>query len=112
MKSLHFCMKTPIKTKILQSTHIGDFIETYRTGWIPTIYPGDIIKLNYRDENKKDTWIRTGQILDVIPVKYSYIKNLEDAQEDILAYNRKFHLYHWFFKIQINIINVSVSDIS
>ena len=98
MKSLHFC--TPKK---LQEIKTNSVFDTVRTGWIPTIYPGDIVKINERVTiNKKntDSLICQARCIAVEPLQYNDFIEDPTPWEEVDRYNRKFHGQHWFFKIR------------
>ena len=101
VKNMHFC--TQDRLKQLKNKE-NNFISTYRTGFIPSIYPGDKINLNERDILGDDTFIVKGKVLSVGPIQYKNIpvnvKNFE-----LKRYNRKFHKEHYFFYIFIRILN-------
>ena len=103
MKNLHFC--TPELLKVIKNTKIKEFY-TYRTGFVPNLYPGDIINLNERADNGEDTFITEGVIKSVEPIRLlniheSYTFNTPVGEEELKRYKRKFHKMHWFFSICI-----------
>ena len=103
MKNLHFC--TPELLKVIKNTKIKQFY-TYRTGFVPNLYPGDIINLNERDDEGNDSYITRGVIKSVEPIR---LLNVHESigfdtpvgEEELKRYKRKFHKMHWFFSICI-----------
>lgn len=101
MKNLHFC--TPELLRIIKDKKIKVF-HTYRTGFVPNLYPGDIINLNERDDEGNDTYIKEGVVKSVAAVRVLNIHegHIKEAyKEEIDRYRRKFHKMHYFFAIQI-----------
>ena len=97
MKSLHFCTE-----RLLESIYKNKrFIITLRTGWVPTIYPGDVI--NIKDKNLDNKIICTGTVKGVHPLRYRYVNKIKHSEE-LLKYKRKFNLEHWFFEIRIELM--------
>jgi len=81
-KNLHFCTLELIKQL---KDPIVEQIETYRTGFVPHFYPGEIINLNER-MNGSDKYI------------YSHEKGIEELKK---SYKKKFNPHHWIFCIGI-----------
>lgn len=98
MKNLHFC--TPELLSQINDPEY-DLITTYRTGWVPMLYPGDVINLNQRDNTGKDTYLKMGKIAGVKPVKRKSIPDVLTFREELQRYNKKFHSDHYFFQITI-----------
>ena len=99
MKNMHFCTNKNLKKFKLGKK--GEYIITIRTGWIPQIFTGDIIKLNKR-LGKQDIFSRMGKIISVTPIKF---KNLNTSyKEEIQKYKRKFHPEQYFFRIIIKFL--------
>jgi len=100
MKSLHFC--TP---KLLQYIKTHSKFTTIRTGWIPTIYPRDVIAL--KDRTQDDVIMCEAEVIAVQPVIFKEL-DLNDPliKEEIQRYNRAFNKNHYFFKITLNILEV------
>lgn len=98
MKSIHFC--TSLKLESLKKLEDGEIFSTVRTGWNPTIYSEDIIKINERIE-KKDYFLFNAEVSGVFPVKYKKLIGYatEEDREEIGRYNKKFNPEHWFFRI-------------
>ena len=101
MKSLHFC--TPEKLREIKT--FPEF-ESIRTGWIPQLYPHDIIKINERDE-KGDHLLFKAKVLSVTPKKFCELDQ-ELHQEEIARYKKKFHPEQYFFLIRF--INIEWED--
>ena len=108
VKNLHFCTEG-LLTQIYEGQP-GNTIETYRTGFIPNLYPGDVINLNKRIQ-KKDIFICKGKIKYVFPLQYKefaeynkqYGYRHKKGLDEIKQYKRKFHPDHWFFNIGIEL---------
>ena len=97
MKSLHFC--TPNKLTEIQN---NVKFETYRTGFIPGMYPGDLIKINKRTTKKAphdDKQICLAHVFEIVPTMFRDLPM--ESREEIERYNRRFNQYHWFFKITL-----------
>jgi hypothetical protein len=104
-KNIHFC-RLPELYKIKNSSPVRNhFIKTYRTGFVPSVYPGDRIRLNYRNKEKKDDFLSTGIVAAVYPLQTRDIG--ASGRSEIKQYKREFHPEHWFFKIIIKIYNIS-----
>jgi len=100
MKSLHFCTKRLIRQIKYEKNDKYHFIKTYRTGYIPTFLPGEIIKLNER-RNKKDSFLKQGIVIAIIPIQYRDI-GIYGKMEILDTYKkRKFKPLYWFFEIII-----------
>ena len=103
VKSLHFCtplMKEEVRTQ--------DNITTIRTGWIPQLFKGDVIKIMLRDTLKPphdDKFYCFMKIISVTPVQFKHIKLLERFQEEINRYGKKFNDEQYFFKIVLSKVN-------
>ena len=103
VKNLHFC--TPELLKLIKNPRIKMFY-TYRTGFVPNLYTGDLVNLNERDEEGNDTFLKEGVIKSVEPIR---LLNIHEgfsfetpiAEEELKRYKRKFHKMHWFFSICI-----------
>lgn len=103
VKNLHFC--TPELLKIIKNTKIKMFY-TYRTGFVPSVYPGDIVHLNERSDLGEDTFITRGVIKSVEPIR---LLNIHESigfttpvsEQELKRYKREFHKMHWFFSICI-----------
>ena len=101
MKNMHFC--TPGKIREIKYAENGEIVVTHRTGFVPMLYPGDIINLNDR-LGKIDTFSCQGEIMKVFPIIYDNIIH-SDKLEIAQAYRtKKFSKHHWFFKISIKIM--------
>jgi len=101
VKNLHFC--TQDRLHQIKENKESNFVSTYRTGFVPSIYPGNIINLNERDGDGTDIFLFKGKVLSVEPIKYKSIPaNVRNFE--LKRYNRKFHKEHWFFYIFIQII--------
>ena len=104
-KNLHFC-RLPELFKIKNSSPVRyHFIKTYRTGFVPSIYTGELIRLTYRNKIKKDDFLTAGLVIAIYPIQYRDIG--KSGRCEIKQYNRDFNLEHWFFKIVIRIWNIS-----
>ena len=105
MKNLHFCTEG-LLTQIYEGQP-GNTIETYRTGWIPGIYSGDIINLTEKNPNGKDKFICKGKVVYVLPLQFKEFEKFPTIHgkglEEIKRYKRNFHLDHWFFNICIKL---------
>ena len=110
VKNLHFCTEELLSQ--LYEGFPGDIIKTYRTGWVPGFYVGDVVNLNDRDSNNKDSFIRKGKIKWILPLQYKEFTEYHKQRgyrykkglKEIKRYNRKFHPEHWFFQIGIKLI--------
>ena len=94
---MHFCTEKLLKDIYNQKKSIY----TLRTGWIPTIYPNDII--NLKDKNSDNKIICTGVVKGVHPLRFRYVDVIKH-KEELLKYKRKFHPEQWFFIIKIELI--------
>lgn len=100
MKNLHFCTKELIRRIKYSGNKKSVIIKTYRTGFIPELFAGDLINLNERKDGK-DELMKQGKIIAVIPIQYRDI-GLRGKKEIYDSYNgRRFHPDHWFFEIII-----------
>ena len=104
LKNLHFCTESLLIQ--LYEGQPGNIIETYRTGFIPNLYSGDIINLNERT-SQDDKFICQGEILWVLPLEYKELseflfhnKGIEELKE---CYKKEFHPRHWVFTIGIRL---------
>jgi hypothetical protein len=107
VKSLHFCTRE--KLIELHESQPGNIIDTYRTGFVPHIYSGDVIELNERDEDDNDTLVRYGEVKYVVPHTWKDLNHysfLSDGVKEIKeSYDgRDFHPLHYFFNIGIKIL--------
>ncbi len=102
MKNMHFCT-SELLTQIYESQE-GNIITTYRTGFVPSIFPGNIVNLNDRNDEGKDSFVRKGKVLHVIPTKFKHLPTKKATKEEIERYKRKFNEEQWFFEIKIKII--------
>ena len=103
MKNLHFC--TPELLKIIKDPKKKVFY-TYRTGFVPSIYPGDIININERDSEGKDIFIMKALVESVNVLRlvqlHDSMKSIYGCPtEELKRYGKKFHRDHWFFSICI-----------
>lgn len=109
VKNMHFCTKELLKE--IYDGQPGDIIETYRTGFVPSVYPKDIINLNDRTPGAKDKFICQGKIKYVFPLQHREFimqgKKISSRHKkgikEIKRYNRKFYYDHWFFCIGIEL---------
>jgi len=104
MKNYHFCTKELLEQ--IYTGKIGSTIETYRTGFIPNIYPGEKINLNEKMDIKPGKFIRQGVVVWVLPLEYKEIKDFSIHKKGLVElkrYKRKFHDKHWFFYIGIKL---------
>ncbi len=104
-KNLHFC--TPELLKIIKSDEKKVFY-TFRTGFVPGVYEGDIVNLNKFVKDGNDEFIRKGLVQSVSPLRLMQVKDMYKSErlktcidEELKRYNRKFHNDHWFFMITI-----------
>ena len=93
MKGLHFC--TPQKQAEIRTEK--EFY-SLRTGFVPTFFEGETIKINFRDEQNKDTLFCQAIVLEVQPIQFQQIKELPYYKEEIERYGRKFDNRQWFFR--------------
>ena len=104
MKNLHFCTKNLLIR--LYEGQPGNVVETYRTVFIPNLYPGDIINLNERT-NQGDKYICQGEIIWVFPLEYRELSEFSFHNEGIEelkeSYKKEFNPYHWLFHIGIKL---------
>ena len=101
MKSLHFC--TPLKWQVIINPKQKQFW-TIRTGWIPSIFIGDLIKINKRTTKKPphdDTLMCYGRVYRVTPVKFKDLPSNPENTEEIARYGKKFNPEQYFFHIII-----------
>lgn len=103
VKNLHFCTNDLLFE--IYEGQPGNIIETYRTGFIPSVYPTDIINLNERNSEGNDKFICKGRIEWVLPLQYKELsefsfhnKGIEELSE---TYRKEFNPYHWVFNIGI-----------
>jgi hypothetical protein len=104
VKNYHFCTEELLKQ--IYTGELGSIIETYRTGFVPTIYSGDKINLTEKMLVKPDKFIRKGRVEWVLPLQYIEIKKSpihRKALVELKRYKRKFHDKHWFFIIGIKL---------
>ena len=97
MKSLHFCTQ-----KKLQEIHQNEIFDSIRTGWIPQLFTGDMIRIDHRKTLKApyiDTEICHATVLSVEPIQFKKICNDLRHAEEIERYNKKFHPEQYFFLI-------------
>ena len=107
MKNYHFCTEELLKQ--IYTGESGSIIETYRTGFVPNIHPGDEINLNEKMAVKPDKFIRRGTVEWVLPLQYKEIKGMaihQKALVELRKYKRKFHPDHWFFDIGIKLSSI------
>jgi uncharacterized protein YqfB (UPF0267 family) len=104
VKNLHFCTKRLLIQ--LYEGQPGNVIETYRTGFVPNFYSGNIINLNERT-NQGDRFICQGEIEWVFPLQYKELnefshhnKGIDELKE---CYKKKFNPQHWLFTIGIRL---------
>jgi len=91
MKTMHFC--TPAKIGEIEATAPGDSFRTYRTGFVPCIYPGDRVQCYVRPG---------GRVLCVAVVESVEPWRGAPPGDEIAAYGtRKFHPCHWWFNIKM-----------
>ena len=95
MKSIHFC--TPRK---LEEVHENKEFLSIRTGYIPSFFPGDVIKINHRNFSGIDLFLYQGKVISVIPVLFRDLDK-DNHKEEIERYHRKFNPDQWFFIIKI-----------
>ena len=100
---MHFC--TPRLLRHIKDPITNTF-KTFRTGWIPNIYPGDIININERNDKKEDTFICQALVTSVSAIRYCAILDMHKSLnmfpgEEIARYNKKFHKDHWFLIITL-----------
>lgn len=101
---MHFCTKELLIQ--IYTGESGSTIETYRTGFVPSIYSGDIINLTEKMLVKPDKFIRQGKVEWVLPLQYEKIRDMAIHKKGLLElkrYKRKFHPDHWFFNIGIKL---------
>ena len=113
MKNLHFCTKD-LLIEIHEAQH-GNIVDTFRTGFVPSLYSGDIININERDKNKKDTKICTGRVEYVLPLEFGELQKFEHWSKALPELKesykgRKFDRQHWFFVIGIKLIKEVEND--
>lgn len=105
MKNLHFCMKEKENLLKIKSAAIGLKLDTYRTGFVPYLYSGDVINLTERIEGKKD------EILVIARIEYIFALEFIELPDPVkkqvkVSYNRKFHDHHWFFLIGLIVMEL------
>jgi hypothetical protein len=98
MKSLHFC--TPL---LLQKIRTSETWNSYRTGFMPEIYEGDVIKINER--NGVDSLLCHARVTEVLPIRYGDIFRFPIIEEEIARYNKQFPKCRWFFKFSFQKIS-------
>lgn len=105
VKSLHFC--TPKLVAFIKEIPIGGIFYSFRTGWITTIFPGDIIRCNERDDQKNETLLTYAFTIKAAPIHYNKLTAdyygggslWEMAREEITRYGRTFHPLHIFIQL-------------
>ncbi len=96
LKSLHFC--TPLKIAHLNENTFW----TIRTGWIPQIFEGDIVKIKHRTTLKPpyiDTEVCLAKCTKIVPLKLKDIPQNPENQEEIMRYGKKFNPNQYFFML-------------
>lgn len=110
VKNLHFC--TPELLKVIKEPEKSVFY-TFRTGWTPSCYAGDIVNLTEFVKDGKDKFLCKGLIKSVEAIRLMQVKEMWKSErlkicieEELKRYNRKFHEDHWFFQITIKKVEV------
>ena len=93
MKTMHFC--TPEKIKEIKD---HDRFDTIRTGWIPQVYPGDVIAISEVRPLLPDRFLFKAKVISVEPWHHHELDHGK-YKEEINRYKRKFHPEQYFFKI-------------
>ena len=106
MKNLHFCEREKDNLLLIKNSPVGTKLDTYRTGWVPTLYTGDIINLTERIPNEKDKILVTARVEYVFPFEFSELSKEIKHQMEV-SYGRWFNDHHWFFNIGLIIIENS-----
>ena len=105
MKNLHFCVKEKKNLELIKNSPVGTQLDTYRTGFVPSIYSGDIINLTERIEGEKDKIRVIARVEYIFP--YEYIELSDVTQKQVrIAYSRQFKDHHWFFNIGLIILEI------
>lgn len=106
MKNLHFC--TPKVLAHIKALPPEKLFKTFRTGFVPSFYPFEYIRVNERLEGRPDQFLFYAYVYDVRAVEIKYLRpdllgpgEYELAVEEIQRYKRQFHLSHWFFEITL-----------
>lgn len=99
-KNLHFCTKDLIRRIRYDKNDKYVYIKSYRTGFVPDFKPGEVIRLNERN-NGKNTFLKSAKVISVIPIQYRDI-GLRGKREILDSYKDKiFPLWFWFFEITL-----------
>ena len=98
-------MKEKENLLLIKNSHVGTKLDTYRTGWVPTLYSGDIINLTERIPGEKDKILVIARVEYVFPEEFQELSEVNKIQVQI-SYNRKFNDKHWFFLIGLIIIQL------
>ncbi|BDI54888.1 MAG: hypothetical protein [Lokiarchaeia virus VerdaV1] len=95
MKSIHFCTK-----QLIDDLMNYRILLTYRTIFIPRIYPKEIIKLKIRI-NGVDKMFCNGLVLNISPTQFKNIGHCFKTEINE-KFKNKFNPEHWFFEILID----------
>ena len=99
LKNLHFCTKELVRRINYNGNRRYLIIKTFRTGYVPSYRTGEIIRLNYRNKDKKDTFLKCAKVIAIFPIQFRDIP-WSGKKEIFESYNgRKFHPEYWFFEI-------------
>jgi len=100
-KNIHFCTLDKLYEIMYPNMNKYVRIKTFRTGYVPSLYPNDPVRMNYRNKQKKDKYLRMGIVEAVVPIKYHEIPKHWRAEIKSSYKSRKFDDEHWFFCIII-----------
>ena len=109
MKNLHFCVREKDNLLLIKNSLVGTKLDTYRTGFVPTLYSGDIINLTERITGEKDKILVTARVEYVFPFEFSELSKDIKHQVEV-AYSRWFNDKHWFFLIGLVIMEIIFSS--
>jgi hypothetical protein len=89
-----------MKLKQIRNKH--PFFDTVQTGYVPDIYPLDIVRINERSTEITpyiDKFIMFARVIQVYPQERSVLVADRDLEE-VERYNQKFNPNHYFFRIR------------
>ena len=100
-KNLHFCTLDKLYEIVYPKMDKYVRIKTFRTGFVPSLYTNDQVRMNYRNKQKEDKYLRMGVIEAVVPLQYNEIPKSWRGEIRSSYGKRKFEAEHWFFCIII-----------
>jgi uncharacterized protein YqfB (UPF0267 family) len=79
---------------------LNEAFVTYRTGFVPSFFEGDLIQVYEHDFPEKT---KTYRVIKITPVQFKALPEEVSVQEELKIYHRKFDDQQWFFKIELTI---------